>query len=158
MTRKARGYFTGSISSSMAPITRLGTPALARMGVLAKPSPELTGPMTKCTLSLKASCCAKFTALVGSPAVSRVSSSIWRPLMPPALLISSTASCTPWFSAMAADDSGPVSEDSQPTLMVCARALPAETALSPAATREVARSVVKRNVMVCLLSAGQWLP
>ena len=82
-------------------------PARATIGVVARPSPELTGPITKWTLSLKASCCAKLTALVGSPAVSRVSSSILRPRMPPAALISSTASFTPSFSANAADESGP---------------------------------------------------
>ena len=104
-------------------MTKLGTPARARIGVVASDSPELTGPMTNCTLSLKASCCAKLTALVGSPAVSRVRSSIWRPRIPPDLLISSTANCTPWFSAMAADESGPVSDDSQPILTVWASAL-----------------------------------
>ena len=148
ITRKARGYFTGSISSSMAPITRLGMPARARMGTAARPSPEFTGPITTCTLSLKASCCAKLTALVGSPAVSRVSSSICRPLMPPALLISSTASCTPWFSAMAADDSGPVSDDSQPTLMGCAWAASGAARHNAACTASRPRFIERNDIDV----------
>ncbi len=92
-------------------------PALATIGTVASDSPEFTGPMMKSTLSTNASCLARFTALVGSPLVSRVTSSSLRPLTPPAALISSTANCTPWFSAMAAEDSGPVSDDSQPMRM-----------------------------------------
>src|SRR5258708_6924569 len=34
--------------------------------------------------------------------------------MPPAALICSTANCTPWFSALAAEDRGPGSDENQP--------------------------------------------
>ena len=44
----------------------LGSPALATMGMVAKDSPELTGPMMTLTFSSKMSCLAKFTAFVGS--------------------------------------------------------------------------------------------
>ena len=130
MVRKARGYLRGSTSSSMVPMTRLGTPARATMGTVARDSPEFTGPMTKCTFSLNTSCWARLTALVGSPAVSRVTSSSLRPSTPPAALISSTATSTPWFSAIAAEDSGPVSDDSQPMRIGSARAVPATSAMS----------------------------
>ena len=125
--RKARGYLTGSVSASRAPRIKFGTPALAMTPTVARDSPEFTGPMMMCTLSEWMSWLAKFTALVGSPAVSRVSSSTGRPRMPPRLLISSTANSTPLFSAMAADDSGPVSDESQPILigsLPCAWATP----------------------------------
>jgi hypothetical protein len=111
-------------------------PALATMGTVASDSPEFTGPMMTSTLSTNASCLAKFTAFVGSPPVSRVMSSSLRPLMPPAALISSTANCTPWFSAMAAEDSAPVSEDSQPMRIVeSAPAIDAENARQTASNR-----------------------
>jgi hypothetical protein len=102
--------------------------------------------MMTTALSLWISWFARLTALVGSPVVSRVSSSSLRPLMPPALLISSIAYWTPWFSAMAADDSAPVSDDSQPILMVsCAWAASGSSVLharAPAAASTRERTIL----------------
>ena len=61
------------------------------------------------TLWPRVSSAAPFTALVGSLCVSRLISSIWRPSMPPASLISSTASWTPRLIPTPVDDEGPVS-------------------------------------------------
>jgi hypothetical protein len=52
---------------------------------------------------------AAFTALVGSLCVSRVMSSICRPLTPPAALISLTARMVPRLVAIPLDELGPVS-------------------------------------------------
>ncbi len=57
------------------------------IGVVASDSPELTGPNTAWTFWLDARSVAAFTAFAGSPELSRVMTSIIRPLTPPAALI-----------------------------------------------------------------------
>jgi hypothetical protein len=94
-TRKLFGYFCGSISRSTTPTVRFGTLKRARIGVVASDSPELVGPKTASTLTRAASSVAAFTALVGSPCVSRVTTSIFRPFTPPAALILFAAYTTP---------------------------------------------------------------
>jgi hypothetical protein len=61
------------------------------MAETASDSPELVGPQIACTLAWLIISCVAFTALVGSPWVSRVMISILRPLTPPAALIASVA-------------------------------------------------------------------
>ena len=60
-------------------------------------------------LAPRVSSAALFTALVGSLWVSRLISSIWRPSIPPAALISCTAIATPRLMPIPVDDEGPVS-------------------------------------------------
>ena len=79
--------------------------ARAMIGVVASASPELNGPQMQCTLSWLIISWVAFTALVGSPWVSRMTISILRPLTPPAALMASTAKATPrlkpWVGAEA---------------------------------------------------------
>jgi len=65
--------------------------ARAMIGVTASDSPEFVGPQMACTLSALIISCVALTALVGSPWVSRVRTSIVRPFMPPAVLIAFAA-------------------------------------------------------------------
>src|SRR4030081_2967155 len=53
------------------------------IGVVASASPELSGPQIAWTLTWLIISCVAFTALVGSPWVSRITISILRPLTPP---------------------------------------------------------------------------
>src|SRR5450759_2177627 len=62
-----------------------GILARAMIGVTASDSPEFVGPQMACTLSALIISCVALTALVGSPWVSRVRTSIVRPFMPPAV-------------------------------------------------------------------------
>ena len=68
-----------------------GILARAMIGVVASASPELVGPQIAWTLAWLINSCVAFTALVGSPWVSRMMISILRPLTPPAALMASTA-------------------------------------------------------------------
>ena len=151
-------------------MTRFGIPALATIGTVASDLPEFTGPITNSTLSRKTSCWARFTALVGSPAVSRVISSSCRPSTPPFALISWTANFTPSFSAIAAEESGPVNEESQPILMLSAapagcpvsRATPAAAIMPVKARRRrlmVSSLIVRRCPVVTrtILGTGRQL-
>ena len=86
---EASGYFFTSISESTQQGCNCGTLARASSGTAASASPELSGPHMTLTLWPRVSSAAAFTALVGSLCVSRTISSICRPSMPPAALISS---------------------------------------------------------------------
>src|SRR6202011_1043682 len=91
--------------------------ARAMIGVVARDSPELVGPQIAWTLAWLIMSCVAFTALVGSPWVSRVTISILRPLTPPAALISLAAKPTPRSKPMAGAELGPVRAASQPKRM-----------------------------------------
>src|SRR6202035_4523310 len=101
-----------------------GILARAMIGVVASASPELSGPQIAWTLTWLISSWVAFTALVGSPWVSRVTISILRPLTPPAALMASAAYITPRLKPMAGAGLGPVSAASQPILIgsLCAMA------------------------------------
>src|ERR1700733_11709982 len=86
----------------------------AMIGVVASDSPELVGPQIACTLRALIISWVAFTALVGSPWVSRVTISILRPLTPPAALIASAANTTPRLKPIAGAELGPVRAASQP--------------------------------------------
>src|SRR5580704_10370217 len=94
-----------------------GILARAMIGVVASASPELTGPQMAWTLSWLIISCVALTALVGSPWVSRVMTSILRPLTPPAALMASTAKITPRLKPMVGAELGPVMAASQPILI-----------------------------------------
>ena len=94
-----------------------GILARAMIGVIASDSPELVGPQMAWTLSWLIISCVAFTALVGSPWVSRVMISILRPLTPPAALIASAANSTPRLKPIAGAELGPVIAASQPILI-----------------------------------------
>src|ERR1041385_5660147 len=113
--RKHIGYFFTSVrlSTQQGWICRMF--CRARIGTTASDSPELSGPNTTLTLAARVSSAVAFTALVGSDWVSRWISSIMRPLMPPALLISCTASSVPRLMPTPVDDEGPVSAGRYPT-------------------------------------------
>src|SRR6478736_2356084 len=87
------------------------------IGVVASASPELSGPQIACTLAWLISSCVAFTALVGSPWVSRMMISSLRPLTPPAALIASAAKLTPRLKPMVGAELGPVIAARQPTLI-----------------------------------------
>src|SRR5688500_6509331 len=122
------------------------------IGVTASDSPEFVVPHTACTLRVGISSCVAWTALVGSPCVSRVMISILRPFTPPAALIASAANKTPRLKPMAGAELGPVSAASQPILIgsACAntrRGMPSEQ--TPAAAH--APSVNLRRVTMSIL-------
>src|ERR1700712_4606831 len=87
------------------------------IGVVASASPELSGPQIAWTLAWLINSWVAFTALVGSPWVSRVMTSILRPLTPPAALIASTANITPRLKPTVGAELGPVIAASQPILI-----------------------------------------
>ena len=92
--------------------------ARAMIGVVASASPELSGPQMACTLSWLIISCVAFTALVGSPWVSRITISILRPLTPPAALMALTAKSTPRLNPCVGAEAGPVMAARQPILIV----------------------------------------
>ena len=115
--RNAIGYFLTSISSSTQHGCSIGTPLRAISGVAASASPELSGPQMMLAFWRCVSSATAFTALVGSLCVSRATSSILRPLMPPAALISVTASSVPRLMPMPVDELGPVRAGRYPILI-----------------------------------------
>ena len=94
-----------------------GILARAMIGVVASASPELNGPQIAWTLAWLINSWVAFTALVGSPWVSRMTISILRPLTPPAALIASTAKFTPRLKPMVGAELGPVIAARQPILI-----------------------------------------
>src|SRR5664279_1814521 len=94
-----------------------GILARAMIGVTASASPELSGPQIAWTLAWLINSWVAFTALVGSPWVSRITISILRPLTPPAALIASTAKLTPRLKPMVGAELGPVIAARQPILI-----------------------------------------
>src|ERR1700692_1101750 len=94
-----------------------GILARAMIGVVASASPELNGPQIACTLAWLISSCVAFTALVGSPWVSRVTISSLRPLTPPAALMASVAKITPRLKHMVGAELGPVIAERKPILI-----------------------------------------
>src|SRR5215475_836331 len=87
------------------------------IGVVASASPELSGPQIACTFCEEINSCVAFTALLGSPWVSRITSSILRPLTPPAPLMASTAKLTPRLKPCVGAEAGPVIAERQPILI-----------------------------------------
>src|SRR5712664_2622125 len=115
--RNALGNLVVSIRLSTTHGWMSGILARAMIGVVASASPELTGPQIAWTLAWLINSCVAFTALVGSPWVSRVMISILRPLTPPAELIASAANSTPRLNPMVGAELGPVIAASQPILI-----------------------------------------
>src|ERR1700749_3368157 len=91
--------------------------ARAMIGVVASASPELNGPHSAWTLAWLINSCVALTALVGSPWVSRVMTSILRPLTPPAALMASNAKITPRLKPMVGAELGPVIAATRPILI-----------------------------------------
>src|SRR5665213_2646047 len=91
--------------------------ARAMIGVVASASPELSGPQIAWTLTWLINSWVAFTALVGSPWVSRITIPILRPLTPPAALIASAAEYTPRLKPMVGAELGPVIAARQPILI-----------------------------------------
>src|ERR1700710_804789 len=115
--RNAFGYLVVSIRVSTTHGWMSGILARAMIGVVASASPEFTGPQIACTLAWLISSWVAFTALVGSPWVSRVMISILRPLTPPAALMASTAKMTPRLKPMVGAELGPVIAARKPILI-----------------------------------------
>src|SRR6202043_4127845 len=115
--RNAFGNFFVSIRLSTTQGWMSGILARAMIGVVASDSPELSGPQIAWTLAWLINSWVAFTALVGSPWVSRVMTSILRPLTPPAALMASTAKITPRLKPMVGAELGPVIAASQPILI-----------------------------------------
>jgi hypothetical protein len=116
--RKALGYLATSISVSTTQGWMFGIFARAMIGVVASASPELNGPQMQFTLSWLIISWVAFTALVGSPWVSRMTISILRPLTPPAALMASTAKATPRLKPWVGAEAGPVIAARLPILIV----------------------------------------
>src|SRR6202000_2195272 len=112
--RNALGNLTGSIRLSTTQGCRFGILARAMIGVTASDSPELSGPQIACTLAWLINSWVAFTALVGSPWVSRITTSILRPLTPPAALMASAAKFTPRLKPMVGAELGPVIAATRP--------------------------------------------
>src|ERR1700759_3810068 len=83
----------------------------------ASASPEFSGPQMPWTLSWLIISCVALTALVGSPWVSRVMTSILRPLTPPAALMAARQNITPRLKPMVGADLGPVMAARKPILI-----------------------------------------
>src|ERR1700753_3444663 len=115
--RNAFGNLVVSIRVSTTQGWMSGILARAMIGVVASASPELTGPQMAWTLSWLIISCVALTALVGSPWVSRVMTSILRPFTPPAALMASTAKIPPRLKPTVGADLGPVIAASQPILI-----------------------------------------
>src|SRR6202046_4167320 len=92
------------------------------IGVTASASPEFNGPQVAWTFTWLINSWVALTALVGSPWVSRITISIWRPLTPPEALMASAAKYTPRLKPMVGAELGPVIAARQPILIgsVCA--------------------------------------
>src|ERR1700712_1683999 len=114
--RNAFGNLVVSIRVSTTQGWISGILARAMIGVVASASPELSGPQMAWTLAWLISSCVAFTALVGSPWVSRMNSSILRPLTPPPALMASTAKLTPRLKPIVGAELGPVIAARQPIL------------------------------------------
>src|ERR1700692_4342376 len=115
--RNAFGNFVVSIRLSTTQGWISGILARAMIGVVASASPELSGPQIAWTLAWLINSWVAFTALLGSPWVSRMTSSILRPLTPPAALMASTAKLTPRLKPMVGAELGPVIAARQPILI-----------------------------------------
>src|SRR5476651_1558282 len=87
------------------------------IGVVASASPELSGPQIAWTLAWLINSWVALTALVGSPWVSRVMTSILRPLTPPAALMASTAKIAPRLKPIVGAELGPVIAARKPILI-----------------------------------------
>src|SRR3984893_3836306 len=94
-----------------------GILARAMIGVVASASPELSGPQIAWTLAWLINSCVAFTALVGSPWVSRGTISSLRPLTPPAAWMASGAKITPRLKPMVGAELGPVIAARKPILI-----------------------------------------
>src|SRR3977135_2143076 len=94
-----------------------GILARAMIGVTASASPELSGPQIAWTLAWLINSWVAFTALVGSPWVSRITISILRPLTPPAALMASVAKVTPRLKPIVGAELGPVIAARHPILI-----------------------------------------
>src|SRR5260370_8520362 len=105
------------------------------IGVVASAAPELSGPQIAWTLAWLINSCVAFTALVGSPWVSRVTISSLRPLTPPAALMASVAKITPRLKPMVGADLGPVIPASKPILIGSDRAIAGFGITNPSAPR-----------------------
>src|SRR6202040_373366 len=134
--RNAFGNLVVSIRLSTTQGWMSGILARAMIGLVASACPELSGPQSAWTLAWLINSWVAFTALVGSPWVSRITISILRPLTPPAALIASAAKLTPRLKPMVGAELGPVIAARQPILIgsVCAMAgVGNENAAAPAA-------------------------
>src|SRR4030088_480836 len=112
--RNAFGNLVMSIRLSTTQGWISGILARAMIGVVASASPELSGPQIAWTLAWLINSWVAFTALLGSPWVSRMTISILRPLTPPAALIASTAKLTPRLKPIVGAELGPVIAARQP--------------------------------------------
>src|SRR5260370_20363568 len=112
--RNAFGNFVVSIRLSTTQGWMSGILARAMIGVVASASPELSGPQIAWTLAWLINSWVAFTALVGSPWVSRITISILRPLTPPLALMASAAKFTPRLKPMVGPELGPAIAASQP--------------------------------------------
>ena len=104
---------TGSPPTAM----KVGTPASSTIFLTLIPSAVVVGPMMAATLSLKMNFLAMTAALAGSLSVSPMTSSMGRPLMPPSLLILSTAIWATSFVGVPMLAAGPDRAKKAPTLM-----------------------------------------
>src|ERR1700722_2059554 len=130
-----------------------GILARAMIGVVASASPELSGPQIPCTLTWLINSCVAFTALVGSPWVSRVTTSILRPFTPPAALMASTAKITPRLKPMVGAELGPVIAARKPILIGSDWAIAGfgnENVAAPSAPA-LPNKTLRREIAICLL-------
>src|ERR1700740_2278164 len=128
-----------------------GILARAMIGVVASASPELSGPQIACTFCEEINSCVAFTALLGSPWVSRITSSILRPLTPPAPLMASTANCTPRLKPIVGAELGPVIAARQPILIGSESASAGDGNENVAAPRAPAlpNKTLRREIALC---------
>src|SRR5450432_2578794 len=124
--------------------------ARAMIGVTASDSPELVGPQIEWTRLWLIMSWVAFTALVGSPCVSRVMISILRPLTPPAALIVSAAYSTPRLKPMAGAEAAPVIEASQPILIgsACAVAMLGHPSVAAPTVPALPRTIFRREMIM----------
>src|SRR5450755_4486341 len=123
------------------------------IGLVASASPELNGPQIACTLAWLINSWVAFTALVGSPWVSRVMTSSLRPLTPPAALMASAANTTPRLKPMVGAELGPVIAARKPILIGSDWAIAGlgnENVAAPSAPA-LLNKTSRREMAICLL-------
>ncbi len=118
------------------PPVKFGTSARRVSAMLTMMEPEKTGPITAYTSSSIALVVSAL-AIAGLDCVSAFSSTILRPRMPPAALISFTASSTPFLNCVPAVVPVPESSTTLATFTVCcASAAPEQANIATASSEK----------------------
>ena len=127
------------ITGSPPTVMMMGSLALSNIFFTAMPVSVRVGPITAATWSTLMNFLAMVTVLVGSPSVSSMTSSRGRPLMPPSLLILSTAMPATSLVGVPIAEAGPEISKNAPIRMGSWAATGADRAMVRTATKRNSR-------------------